>query len=378
MGVSSSGSDEFGEETQVRADLNAALGLAFTNEISDKIENEAEQKGVEPDQIGENLEIAVSIALDRVLESRQRDLTGLESEILAFLANQKLDLGLTYSWYINGPGTATGFLSEYNTGSENDNEAEIAADRASQLTLTEFSARSAGNDPPDEYIEFFTSGTLFGSYELEQIWYTDRFDFLEDFYEEFAPDEYRGLYLTSAKIRSSLYDLTGTLNDRGQNTTLGDFGGGASDTLLDPSTEREIRYLISDLHMELAATDGLEQTQPTVTDGTDLIERVLARLTQMESVSTKQRRLVNQLSDFFFYWVWKYPALAISVETATGPNALELKTRHLKEFKNFDQTVERRREQFAEACRDADLLPSVDNLQRSNIDDEDGIIFRDE
>lgn len=350
MSVPSSGDDSASGETQLRTDVHVAL----------------------------------EAALDRVLDDRSRNPTELEGEKLAFFLTHSLDLDLTYSWYIAGANTEAGD-SPQPTDSSFDAEPSgptgPSTPNSSRGQQTEFgglSAQTGENDPPEEYVEFFESATFFGEYDLRTVWYTDRFDFLEDFYEEFAPDEYRDLYLTSARIRSHLYDLSDALSSRDENETLGDFGGGGSDALLDPSTEREIRYLVSDLHMELAATDELAQTQSTVTNGTDLIERVLSRLTQMDSVSTEQRRLIQQLSDFFFYCVWKYPALAISIETATGPNALELKTRHLKEFQDFDQTVERRREQFAEACLDADLLPSVDDIQHSNIDNKDGIIFRDE
>ncbi|MFB6176945.1 MAG: hypothetical protein ABEI99_07365 [Halobaculum sp.] len=350
MSVPSSDDDSTDEETRLRTDVHAAL----------------------------------ETALDRKIDDRDREPSELESEKLAFLALDHLDLDLTYSWYIAGANTEVGYDPQ---PTDSDFDVEPLGPTGPTVSegfsgqRTEFgglTAQTGEDGPPEDYVEFFQSATFFGEYDLQTVWFTDRFEFLEDFYEEFAPDEYRELYLTSAKIRSHLYDLTDALDNREENATLGDFGGGGSDALLDPSTEREIRYLVSDLHVELAATDELAQTQSTVTNGTDLIERVLSRLTQMDSVSTEQRRLVRQLSDFFFYCVWKYPALAISVETATGPNALELKTRHLQEFQDFDQIVDRRREQFADACRDADLLPSMNDVRRSNIDDEDGIIFRDE
>lgn len=351
MSVPSSDDDSFDEERQLRAEIDAAIDEA----------------------------------LDRVLDSRDRELTALEAEKLTFFAIDEFDLDLTYSWYIAGAKTAIGHSSEpahsaFPTGpTEPTGPTDLEANSETRTEFGELRAETADDDDiPDEYVDFFASETFFGDYNLRKIWYTDRYEFLEDFYEAFAPEEYADLYLTSTEIREKLAEVDEILDNRDESTTLGDFGEGGSDMVLDPSTEQEIRYLISDLHLALSASDELSQTQPVVTDGTDLIERVLYRLTQIDSVDDEQRELINDLSDFFFYAVWKYPALAISAEENDGRNALSLRVERLQEFDEFEETVERRCEAFADAFRDAGLLPSVNDLSISNRDEEDGIIFTDE
>jgi hypothetical protein len=336
----------------------------------------------EEKQLREDIHAAIDKALDQVLDHRDRELTKLEAEKLAFFAIEDLGLDLTYSWYIAGANTAAGY-----SPTENDPTVDPSGptgpagpnNRGRQTT--EFGSLSAQDNrktPPKEYVEFFESNTFFEDYDLKEIWFTDRHEFLKDFYSEFAPERYRELYITSSEIRKNLQNLDDTLTRRNNSTTLADFDAGGTNALLAQSTEREIRYLISDLHIGLTETDRVGQTQSKVTAGTDLIERVLYNLTQLESLSTKQRRLINQLSNFFFHCVWKYPALAISVETVEGPNSRLLKLQHLQEFDGFEQTVEQRLKQFTKSCRDSDLLPSVSNLSSSNIDERDGIIFKDE
>jgi len=55
-----------------------------------------------------------------------------------------------------------------------------------------------------------------------------------------------------------------------------------------------------------------------VTRGTDVIEQVFAQLTTLESISSEQETVLQDLAPYFYYDVWRYPALYISTQTAEG------------------------------------------------------------
>lgn len=310
-----------------------------------------------------DVHLAIDLALNSVLDDRGREITAVEEEKLTFFAIRDLDLDLSYSWYLAGGNTEVGPTptpdTTYTPGQQ---FGTIQQDTPTTDRLTQLR-------------NYFRNERFFGDYNLATVWYTDRYTFLRDYYSEFAPEEYTDLYLTSVNIREKLANLDDLIATESQNTTLGDFGGGGSDKLLEPEDEREIRYLVSDFHIDLAAIDVLSETKQTVSAGTDLIEQVLFKLTQMEGTTREQRRLLDNLSEFFFYYVWKYPALLISAETATGPNEDIIRLNRLQEFDRFDQQIESEISRLTDHFYEVGLLPDAQDIEAIDMDSENNIIY---
>ena len=307
--------------------------------------------------------VAVEHALDRVLDSRDRELTELEAEKLAYLVVDEFDLDITYSWYIAGACTAV----------TRGPTAERGPSGPSPPTLTDDERRvvfgdvtvEVGGDRTQQFTDYLTSETLFAGYELRDVWYTGRHEFLSDFYEARAPERFTDAYLAATEIRRHLMEL-GDDRRADSNASLSQFGVGEQ-PLLDDEREEAFRHTVSELHLALARDDDLAETTAAVTEGTDLIERALDRLTRVEPSTSEQWDLIEELSEFFFYAVWRFPALVISVQTATGPNAAALRAEHLQKREGFEQTIERKRVDLHSRLADANLLPTVKESSSSNI-----------
>jgi hypothetical protein len=306
----------------------------------------AEEEGLRTD-----VRIAVELALTDVLDQgEQREITDVEEEKLTHFAILDLDLPLTYSWYLAGGHT----IAEANPAARSPwQPGQAFGDLRAQTT--EY------NDQVQELRAYFRSAEFIPGYTLRDVWFTDKFEFLRDYYRELAPQKYRDLYIHSLDIREHLWHLNDTLTRESKNASLSDFGVREPNPLLDPSSEEEIRYLVSDLHLDLAGIDELSPIKQDVVKGTDVVERILSKLTRLETTSIEQRMLIEKdLHDFFYYKVWKYPALAISVDQAAGPNAEALKRKRLLEFDGFDETLHAEVESLTQQARRMNLLPDID------------------
>lgn len=290
---------------------------------------------------------AIQLAVEQEIQNKNREITDIEREKLIFFAIKEFELPITYSWYLAGAATAIG-------GSETSAAPAPAGPEFGGLRATQ-----PESDEVRKYRDFFTTGELMPGYTLEDIWWTPTDEFLLDFYDEYVPkecEEFHNTYLSSTKLRLELKNLNKMLRMEGKHTTLSNFDAGTQGAL-DRSDENQIRNIVSDVHIDLAANGSLEQTVSMVSVGTDVIEHVLAQLTRVDSLSSEQRAVINELSDFFYYWVWRFPALCISVATATGPNALSLRVHHLSEYDGFDEQLNQEVQQMSRKCNDVGLLP---------------------
>lgn len=283
---------------------------------------------------------------DEIGEDRDREITNIEEEKLLFFAIQEFDLPLTYSWYLAGPAAR---VSQTSQTFQPDAEPEVDATEARQ-----FFANTT----------FFT---VFGDesesgrgkeYDLRTVWYTGREEFLCDFYTKYAPESYVDLYIYVTRLRENIVELSKASDTSSSHTSLAEFGVSADPVLLEHE-ERELRRLVSKIHMELSSIDDLRKTRTAVTKGTDIIEKVLKQLTSTETLTTEQAEMVEDLAGFFYDYVWKYPALRISATNAYGVDRHDLETRRESKFETFESTLERRTDLVEEQCRSVGLLPKI-------------------
>lgn len=286
----------------------------------------------------------IELAVEDVLDNPGRNITRTEQEKLSYFAIQEFNLPITYSWYLAGAHTKVAGEPDNTLGR--------------MTTDTDGVRRDQGErEEVQQYRDYFASEVFFHDYDLRKVWYTGKFEFLRDFYQECAPDEYTGLYITSTDIREHLETLDETIEREATNHSLLDFGGGSQEELLSNSDEREFRLSISDLHLELAEIDELAEIVDLVTKGTDVIEQVFAQLTTLESISSEQETVLQDIAPYFYYDVWRYPALYISTQTAEGPNRHHLIEEHADRFTSFHEDLLSRRNQLSERCANTDLYP---------------------
>lgn len=288
----------------------------------------------------------IELAVGDVLDNPGRAITRLEQEKLCYFAIKEFDIPITYSWYLAGA---------YTKASGEPNAA------ANRLNSPNTSLREDSGEDPDVrmYRDYFTSTEFMFDYTLRDIWYTNKYEFLRDFYEHCAPEEYLDLYLVSTNIREQLENINDLVEEEATHHSLMEWGGGSVESVLSESDEREFRLLISDFYIKIGEIDDLAETINIVTRGTDIIEQVFAQLTTLESVSREQSIVLDDLAAYFYDDVWRYPALYMSTQTAEGPNDFHLRGEHATRFTRFHDDLLSRANRMKNRCMEVGLYPAT-------------------
>lgn len=306
---------------------------------------------------------------------------------LLYLAIDEFDLPLTYSWYLAGaivPGdgaTPAGLQSSFD---------DVAGPSEPSLSTDEpgtTSNAATSTDASDEFSDFLNSVTpreeddsidpvLFSPatdgkpdpstpaeiddrradivdfYEgkLPDVWYQNTMRFLQNFYLEHAPAPYRDLYVQSTHLRTRLRDV--------ENTVMAHLDGDEPTQSLADLNDA-IGLDISDLHCTIRSTESLSETFDGFVRGTGLIEDGLLMLTKRSPDELDQEHLaaVKSMQDFFYYYVWRYPCLIISRDTATGPSAESLRAKRVERLAEFEDELRREADRFEEELAEAGLKP---------------------
>lgn len=299
----------------------------------------------------------IDLAVESAIDSPGRKITRLEQEKLCYFLIQEFDVDVTYSWYLAGANTKV-------IGDPGPSRNRV------RTTDSGLEADTGLEDDVLQYRNYLRQGDLLDGMSLRDIWYTDRFEFLETFYEEHAPEEYLQLYLASTRIREKLKNLADRIEESAGQPTLSQFGDSEPEPILSTRQEEKIRLLISDLHMEMAQIDRLSEIISPVSMGTDLIEQVLARLTEVGSLGQNQRDLLRDVFEFFFYDVWRYPALYISTQTAEGPNSMHLIEEHATLFADFHKQLGADARSLRTRCEANGLYPDL-GTHSSRLDEDE-------
>jgi hypothetical protein len=293
---------------------------------------------------------------------------------LLYLAIDEFDIPITYSWYLAGAvvpdrSISPSSLDVYTDQPTSPSEPSIAepADESVGEESSETSPvepimfrdetnESDPNPPADDLESYVSKGELVAFYRdvLPEVWHQKTMRFLQNFYQEEAPEAYRLLYIESTHLRTHLAELIDTveiyLDDGNPNREI-------------DSLRESIELSISDLHYYTRADDQLRETFEVMVLGTDLIEDTLLKLDRLQpdDFTDEHLSLLRDLQDFFYYYVWKYPCLRISYQTATGPQADELRAERLTEFESFEERVIERRDELKAELISAGLHPAPDD-----------------
>lgn len=360
----------------------------------------------------EGLLACLALALQRSQRYSISDLNQTKVQKFVFLGAKEFDLDITYSWYLAGSyaaGATDGFSAvdtafndfskppspeiaeadepelsderdpddereatdepifrenvmpdisrEFEVEQGYDDQFSTSESMTDETSLSDEMDRSSFEDanaqmlpeefatPVEDVVDFY--GRILRQYPLHP---TDRF--LQQFYEYHAPAEYASIYEHCLRLR----DILRTIED--DITTA--VSGQTQEVDLEHRREKFGREL-SELHMELYEVETIRATAETVIAGTEPIEEAIISLAAMspETLSDTHREAIEMLQDYFYYVVWKYPALRISIDTATGPSADAIIIEHREKYQAFDQTVETRRENILQHLETAGLRPDL-------------------
>jgi hypothetical protein len=103
---------------------------------------------------------------------------------------------------------------------------------------------------------------------------------------------------------------------------------------------------------------------------TDLVEDALLMVEQLseEAVHSAHIEALEGLQALFYNGAWKYPALRIAVETATGPSASRIKQTRERQFESFKSELIERHEEALEILSTAGLVPSYEDYPAAEDD----------
>ncbi|NHN41856.1 hypothetical protein G9C85_09460 [Halorubellus sp. JP-L1] len=289
---------------------------------------------------------AIDLAIEDEIESLDRRITRLEQEKLCYFAIEEFNLPITYSWYVEGAYTRV-------AGDPDGAVNRITADSPNALQ------DPGEDDDVNKFREFFRSTEFFGDYKLRDIWYTNRYEFLKDFYKAESPSDFTDLYISSTNIRQQLSEISKSLATQNKNRSLAEFTDADSASAITDDVEQEFRLSISDFHLELASIEKFEDLMDVLSQSTNILEHILARLTELDSPSESQEAVVADLNDYFYYGVWRFPALYISARTATGPNSHHLIDEHVREFESFHGEFVPRVKRMESQAKQESLLPDA-------------------
>lgn len=292
-------------------------------------------------------------ALDKEIGGQRRDITKTEREKITYFITTDLDYEITYSWYLAG---VCGFMNQ-----PTDDLDPNQCSRPSPRSYGDLQADHR-KERVEEITNYVVDTVFFSDYNLKKIWYTETNDFLSDFYGECAPNKYKGIYLASLSVKDHLREICEFIS-KTHNACHRWLDG----SILEESKEREFRKSVSRLHIELTKVDRLSETRSAVIEGTDLIEQVCFKLTNLTSLSKEQSEFIENLEDFFYNYVWKYPALKVSADTATGPNAQRLKSHQSNSFENFDQKLKKKLDEKREKAIELDLMPESNEIKSKEL-----------
>ena len=192
------------------------------------------------------------------------------------------------------------------------------------------------------------------------LWSTD--EFLLHFYHHHAPSQYRQLYESSLHIRSELRSITQQV----RNVTHND--GGLEG--IEQKVERVSDH-ITDFHLDLYEHDDLRETVRGVVSATDVIEDALMMIKQLAENEIHQGHVdaLEELQTFFYSGVWKYPALKIAAQTATGPSADRIERTRNRQFNSFEEELVEFEKDVVAHLATVGLVPSAEDYLEPKSDD---------
>lgn len=199
---------------------------------------------------------------------------------------------------------------------------------------------------PQQYKEYYLDIEVGGFEGLDEILEADLHDFLRDFYSEYAPSEFKELYLHNVEFQRFLWEDEETLNV----------------VFIDDDYCRDLGRIISDLHGELLKHDVFDEVVEPFIAYTDLVEDVYTALSRrnQDDLNGDPRTIIRELGDFYHDYAWKYVAETISRETPHGIDKNQIRTGASDELQFLDENYDDFLQSLEELCADAGLVPGVD------------------
>ncbi|PSQ51908.1 hypothetical protein BRD20_08800 [Halobacteriales archaeon SW_8_65_20] len=206
----------------------------------------------------------------------------------------------------------------------------------------------------DNIVDFYRWGDFTPGLNQDS-WYASDLDFLAVFYESHAPEEYRDLYLGNVALRQHLDSALEEVR-----TARREASTDQPSPVLRTDQYEDIGRAAARIHLGLVGLDFLSQTLYEVREFTNLVEDAFLVLSQTRAseVTESQVAALEELKQVYNEWVWEYPALLMSKETAKGPNAPTLRKWSAQKHFSVEDNLQKHIDSVRQSCVDAGLVPT--------------------
>lgn len=272
----------------------------------------------------------------------ERDLTQVKLNKLLYFAINNFKLPITYSWFKFGV--------SLDANSQVDTRKVVIQPLDAFRNPTEPRIQRPGTRyySPEEYYYYFRDDVS----ELESIFEDDSKEYLITFYENYAPPEYQTIYTQNALLQKAI--------DAVRNSEQ---PGTHASEIIDDADQA-----IKSLNYELMTNELFDDVVDYHLNYVDLLRDTLATSADLgDEMTDSQESLLVELIDFYYSHSWKFITLAISEDTAQGPNRRELVSGTLDEMSALEKTYEDELSVLRELCEIEDLLP-YHNLRDSELE----------
>lgn len=295
---------------------------------------------------------------------------------LTYLAVERFDLNVTYSWYLAGAMVANERVSidiqrreATTTGYVQDNQAALADIKTGSTPRTSqyLDSNSPPNGPSKQEIKQFYLHDIDKVWQsreakreldtLESIWYTKGREFLETFYQELAPPKYKQLYLSSLRFRNLLSDISGALETNSRNSMQSSLANFGQATTI-PDRVDELAEVADTIMFEMESQSEFEACVEPFAAFFELVIDIYKELvgSSLDELPSQIGRLFDNFEDFYYRMTWKLAATVIGNRTATGPRANMVARSHQSEHESLREEYPEAWSQLVGRCDSLDML----------------------
>lgn len=236
---------------------------------------------------------------------------------LLYLAVQHFDLPVTYRWYQYGSDfTPHG----YDRGDVDPRPAsDVGTPNEPSISDT---SRSGEEYPSPREIADFYATEVEG---VETLFANDTKEYLQTFYQNYAPEGLEGIYTACSLLQKSLDNI-------GRAENPGDVANELADTVLE-----EVRTL----NREVYGCELVSDVDRRFTEYASLLKDVIITVDDVQGDlnPAQEERLVDVVR-FFYTKAWKFVALKIATERAEGNQAFEWRQTAGTRFTNLARTYD--------------------------------------
>lgn len=227
---------------------------------------------------------------------------------------------------------------------------------------------SSARDYPtrEDFHEFYLTleiGTLSGLEDIFETIDDDFYTFLNQFYCQYAPSEFKDLYKQNVKLQRRLDSHSTDIDVR----------------TIDFEERRELGRNITLMHQELSNNSLFDDLLPQFTKFTDLLEDVYRRFENADhpyELGQAPEAGIDELERFYHRFAWKWVAELISKKTATGLEAGEIERAvEENELPGLKEKYDRRLSKLEEQLLKWDQLPvGADTFTRPKSAEFDNVL----